>query len=895
MVFKSRTLRVLLIVSMLFQSTAAFPQAVAVVPVPSAVGPPSGGSPGTGSSSPPSGVPSEGMPQAPSTPGAVPSTPGTGMPPGAGMSSPPGLPGLPSSGAAAGTQPGLGQAIPGFTGPIGPVSIPPSIPEGRQPSAIGGQQPPPETPTAKGVEETSPFEQFVMGKIPATISFDIKQFGYSLFLQGLTGFGPDRQVPAALPVGPDYVIGPGDEIRISVWGGIEANWNNVVDRDGNINLPRVGTLGVTGLTFQELREMLLREFSKYYKDFEMNVSMGTLRSMTVYVVGNARDPGAYSVSSLSTVINALVVSHGPSKMGTLRDVQLKRNGETIAHLDLYDFLISGDKTKDVRLLPEDVIFIPPIGPIVGVAGNVDRPAIYELKGRTTLSAAIKMAGGPTAAAYLQRVQVERVHQRQTKIIVDLNLERIKGAQDIVLQDGDIVKVFPIVPLVTNKVVLQGNVRRPGEYEWKPGMRARDLIPSMSALLPETFLDYAMITRLVPPDYHQEYRSFELGALLQSSDQTHNILLEPYDVVTVYNKWEVVQREKVRITGAVNKPGEFDFRPNMKLSDLLRLAGGFRKHAYTEQAELTRVTPTPTGPRTDVIVVNPVEALAGYEGYDMLLQQDDYLFVRSVPDWQLYRTASIRGEVRFPGDYALKRGERLSSLIDRAGGYTDNAYIRGATFVRQSLKDEQQRSINEMVNRMERELLAISSAEIGTELTADEAQVRAVETKQKQVFLNSLRQIQAKGRMVVNLEQIASFRNTAVDVELEEGDVLYVPANPQVVMVIGAVQNGASFVYEPKKDYAYYIDRAGGFTRNADKGKIYIIKADGSTTRPGGGFFWNVSTSQWESGSPGQLEPGDTIVVPDQLEKVAWLRQVKDLVQVLYQAALGAAVVIKVFD
>lgn len=698
-----------------------------------------------------------------------------------------------------------------------------------------------------------------------------------------------------VPVGPDYVVGPGDEVRIAVWGSVEGTWSAEVDRDGNINVPKMGTLSVAGLTFQELKEVLQQELSKYFKDFQMNVTIGNLRSMTVYVVGNAYSPGAYSVSSLATVINALVVAGGPSKAGSMRNIELKRQGETIAHLDLYDFLISGDKSNDLRLLPEDVIFIPPIGPIVGIAGNVDRPAIYEMKGKTMLSQGIRLAGGVTAAAHLQRVQVERVFQRQTKVVVDVNFEKFKGKQDIALQDGDIVKVFPIVPLVTNMVVLQGNVRRPGEYEWRPGMRAKDLFPHGDSLLPDTFLEYALITRLVPPAYHQEYRSFDLGAVLFHSDHQHNIPLEPYDVVTVFNKWEMVPKEKVRITGAVNRPGEFDFRPNMMLSDLLKLAGGLSKYAYGEKAELTRVTPMSSGPLTQQLLVNPEEALAGSIVDDIPLQGDDYVFIKTVPDWRLYRTVSLSGEVRFQGNYALSKGERLSSVLERAGGFTDKAYPRGAMLTRVSLRETQQQQLNDMIGRLQQEVMAASAAAVSGATDPDDAQIAVAESKQKQAFVEGLKQIKANGRMVINVEEARRARNSPLDIEMEDGDVLSIPTNPQTVQVIGAVQNQSNFVYVPTKDYSYYIDRAGGFSRVADKGQVYIVKVDGSTLMPGWGFFWNTSANQWENGSPGLVEAGDTIVVPHQIEKIAWLRNLKDLTQVLYQSALGGAVIWKLFD
>jgi protein involved in polysaccharide export with SLBB domain len=924
MSFKIKTVFWGMLLGSLLSASVTFSQVVQVVPI-SSPGQASGNAPEGGSAPPPSAIPQAAAVSQTQPPSAQPSS-SASMPLPAGAypvpTAPPGgqAAGMPST---AGPSPALTPA---------PIQSPSTVSEtpsvGRP---IYGQ---PTAPQGQG-EELSPFEQFVSGKIPQTISFDIKQFGYDLFIssapasqlgnapisQGMPPLGTTAQgtaLPAPpqgvsgqaatglrlpslatpstnVPVGPDYVIAPGDETRISVWGSVEGTWSAVVDRDGNISLPKVGTLGVTGLNFQQLRELLFREVSKYYKDFEMSVTMGQLRTMTVYVVGNDRAPGAYSVPSLSTIINVLMMAGGPSKTGTMRDIQVKRNGETIARLDLYDFLISGDKSKDQRLLPEDVIFVPPIGPIVGVAGNVDRPAIYELKGKTLLSEAIKLAGGVTAAAYLQRVQVERVFQRQTKIIVDVNLDKFKGKLDIPLQDGDIVKVFPIVPLVTNKVVLQGNVRRPGEYEWKAGMRAKDLLPSVQSLLPETFLNYALITRLVPPDYHQEYRSFDLEAVLIRNDSENNILLDPYDIITVYNKWDVIQREKVRITGAVNKPGEFEFRPNMKLSDLLKLGGGFRKFAYTSKAELTRVTPMDTGPLTELISVNAEEALAGNPEHDVVLQENDYLFVRAVPDWHLYQKVTLTGEVKFPGDYALKKAERLSSLFDRAGGFTDKAYTRGAVLTRLSVKDNQQKQLNDMVAKLERELLAISSADVAGSADANDAQILVTETKQKQVFLSSLKQIQATGRMVVNVEEARRLRNSALDIEMEDGDVLNIPLNPQTIQVIGAVNSQANFVYEPTKDYAYYVDRAGGFSRTADKGELYIVKVDGSTIRPGGGLFWNTSAHQWESGSQRLIEPGDTIVVPEQLERIAWLRNLKDWTQILYQSALGAAVVVKVFQ
>lgn len=762
---------------------------------------------------------------------------------------------------------------------------------GKEPPArtdMEGQVPFREIPAPRAKlpkEELSDFEKYVAGKSPQELSFDIKQFGYDLFVKPSTA---TSRVQKNVPVGPDYVIGPGDELRVNVWGSIDGVWNVTVDRDGNISMPKIGTLGVTGLTFQELKDTLRKEISKQFNEFEMNVSMGQLRTLSVYVVGKAVKPGAFTISSLSTLINALYESGGPSKVGTMRDIQLKRNGEILTHLDLYDFLLTGSKLNDIRLMPEDVIFIPTIGPMVGIAGNVKAPAIYELKGPTRVTDLIKLAGGLTAKAFLQRVQVERISNKSNKMIVDLNLGLLKGKGDILLENGDIVKIFPVSANVTNKIVLEGNVWRPGEYEWHKGMRVRDLIRSSKDLLPETLMDRAQIDRLVPPDYHMEYRTFNLGRLLLEDDESENIYLQPYDKVSVFGKWEVKEKEKIRTEGALNKPGEFDFRANMKLSDLIGLSGGLTYYAMTETAELTRVTPTPEGPKTEKITVSPARALQGDPVDDIELKENDYLFVRAIPEWNLYKTVTIKGEVRFPGKYTFEKGEKLTSVLARAGGYTDRAYLRGAVFTRESVKKVQQEQLNQTTERLQRDLLAGGISSMGAASTADEAKIILEQNKAKLEFLESLKRVEAKGRMVISLDAAGSLKHSESDIELESGDSLTIPVNPQSVQIVGAVYNQNAVFYEPGRDYSYYIQVSGGFSDKADKKNVFIIKANGMALKLKGSTIWDKSSNQWTVGY-GRIDPGDTIVVPDKLDRVPWMRTIKDITQILFQVATTAGI------
>ena len=745
----------------------------------------------------------------------------------------------------------------------------------------------PESQPVTPKKQASDFEAYIRGDFRDAIALNIEQFGYDLFRQAPASFVPVD----VLPVGPDYLLGPGDELRIDIWGKVNAAHTVVVDRDGKIVLPQFGTLHLAGLTFSESKDFIKKAFSRFYdpSEVKMNVSMGQLRSIRLFVVGKAERPGSYTLSSFSSLINALFAAGGPSKIGTLRDIQVKRKGETLVHFDLYDLLLKGDKRGDIRLMPEDVIFIPTVGPLIGIAGNVKAPAIYEAKGKITLQDLIEMAGGLSATGYLQQVQVERIFGNEARIILDVDLSDLAENQDLPLMDGDLVKIFSINFGLTNAVTLKGNVSRPGAYAWRPGMRLRDLIPSMSAFLPDTYYEFALIERLEPPDNHQEYLSIALGDLYLKNLREENVLLKPHDQVSIFNRWDFIDRQTVHIAGAVNKPGDYAFRPNMKLSDFLNLSGGLKDYAFLESAELTRITPHPNGPRIERITIDLGKAIAGEPNHDLTLQKDDHLSVQTVPEWAPYRRVQIDGEVRFPGSYTAKKGETLASLIERAGGFTPNAYLKGAVFTRESVRLLQQKQLDDAIDRLEHQIFSGSAETIASALTAEASQQQAASTEQRKALIAKMRSAKAKGRMAIHLDELDAFQTAPSNIVLEDQDHLIVPERAQQIQVIGAVYNQSAFIYDPATRVSHYLDKAGGLTDSANEKTIYVLKVDGTavSTQQSSGFWKRGLLSQ-------SLDPGDTIVVPEEIGKIAWLREVKDITQILYQIAVTAGVLIVAF-
>jgi len=724
---------------------------------------------------------------------------------------------------------------------------------------------------------------------------DLKQFGYDFFENS-------AQLTSSMenqPVGGDYIIGPGDVLNITIWGSLNNRLDLTVDRYGEITIPKVGAVKVWGITYDQVKTLINKSISQYYKNYEINVSLGKLRSIQVFVVGEVNFPGSYPVSSLATVINALSAAGGPTKNGSLRSIKVSRSGNPPVEIDLYDILLNGDRKTDLHLQNGDTVFVPVVGPVVAVAGEVRRPAIYETIGKTTIPEVIAMAGGVTASAYMGRIQVERFSGNKSKIIIDYSLKdghiENSTAGDA-SQDRDMVKVFPVQEAVRQVVSLKGNVVRPGEYQFRKGMRVLDVIPRFDMLLPESFLESVEITRLALPDYHKEILTFNLFKALNGSSED-NVPLQEQDTIMVFSRAEMQEKFIVTINGEVVNPGTYDYFQGMTVRDLVTAAGSLKRNALLDQAELSRVNLHNGNATSSHININLENAMAGDPENNKILQPDDALSVRSITDWldATDKFVTLSGEFKYPGVYAITRGEKISSVIERAGGYTGKAFLPGAKFTRKSVKEAQQKRMDEIITRTEKEIYQKQAALSSVASSKDEADATRAALDGLLKQLDILKKSRAEGRVVIRISKLDELQKSSYDLDLEGGDSLEIPARPSVVHVMGQVYNPTSFVYIPaNSSVETYLNKAGGPTRDGEESDMYIIRADGSVfskQQSSFGIKWNEEARSWSFGSfySSPMMPGDTLVVPQKLERIAWMREIKDITTIISQIALTAGV------
>jgi protein involved in polysaccharide export with SLBB domain len=666
----------------------------------------------------------------------------------------------------------------------------------------------------------------------------------------------------------------------------------------------------------------------------------------------------------------------------LRRIELKRKGKVISTIDGYDFLLKGDISKDIRLMPGDVIFVPQVGPMVWVSGNVRRPAIYELKDDRSLQTALQLAGGLAPQAYNQRIQIERYSRHEIQIVLDITYEELKKRKPIPVKDGDLMRVFSILPTSVNAVYLYGNVLRPGQYAYKPGSRLLDILPDLKGLEVDTYFDYALIKRYRRADMNAELIPFDLGRLLVYRDESQNLTLKPLDEIYVFSRWMfedkpsasiegevrkpgryVIDQMKIKdlifkagnltrdaylklghlyrtqpktnevtihafqvgsalsenpehnlplkdldsvvihsieeyepkydlsIRGEVNKPGDYPYATNMTIRDLILLGGNVKDSAYLEKGELVRFEIVEGKEvHTSLLNFNVRLALQRDPRHNFKLKPLDGVHIKQIPEWAEVRNVTVTGEIYFPGTYEIRKDERLSSVIERAGGFTDLAYFRGAVFTRDSVREIQQKRLNDMMERLRVEIARASSKEVQAALSKEDLAQQQQFIGAQEGLLSRLQRIRATGRVVIGLTPLPVFKGSGNDMVLEDGDELHVPQKPDTVNVLGEVYNPTSLVFEEANaTVGYYLTKTGGPTENAEKDQIYVIRADGTVVSKKGSGSWLSGFERTK------LYPGDTVLVPQKIIYPNWMRTAKDLTQILYQIAVGAAVAIAAID
>jgi protein involved in polysaccharide export with SLBB domain len=708
-----------------------------------------------------------------------------------------------------------------------------------------------------------------------------RRFGSETFRFGT---GNANQLPMDLPAGPDYVLGPGDSVVVNMWGVESSRLERVIDRQGQVALPEAGTVTVNGLTMNQAQSAIQSALGTQFQNEHVELSLGKVRTVRVYVVGDVQRPGAYDVSSLSTALNALYAAGGPTGRGSLRTLKHYRGQQLIREIDLYDLLLHGVRSDLERLLPGDTILVPPVGSQVTVTGMVRRPAIYELKGEQNLNEILTLAGGLLVSASLEEIRVERVeaHDRRTTLSVRVP----DGAEGSVaemtafhVQDGDNVTVAPILPYDNEVVYLDGHVFRPGPHAWHQGMTVNDLLRSYKDVMPEP-ASYAEVIRLEPPDLRPEVISFDLSALLIGNDP---VALQPFDVVRVYGRYEI-DPPKVSIHGEVLRPGEYPMSEGMTVSGLVRMAGGFRRNAYRKEADLSSyVIENDEKVLAKHSVVDIAKALDGDKSADTALQPGDVVGIRQMTGWQdIGASVTIDGEVRFPGTYGLEEGERLSSVLERAGGFRDDAYPAGAVLERVAVRQMEENNRQEMIRRIETTMPTVTA---GLSTPQDQQNLLQTMQQQQQQVLASLRSHASSGRLVIEISpELSEWEKTSADVVMRSGDRLSIPKRPDFVLVSGQVYNATGITFRPGKDARWYLRQAGGVTRDGDKGNIFIVHADGSVVGAQGSILFGNSVLDL------RLHPGDSIVVPEKVMGGSQIwRNLIGTAQIMSSVALTGAV------
>jgi protein involved in polysaccharide export with SLBB domain len=745
-------------------------------------------------------------------------------------------------------------------------------------------------------EPLTEFQKFVA----STTGQVLPIFGANLFRRVPSTFAP---VDLA-PVPPDFVVGPGDELRIRVWGQLSFQANVRVDRSGDVYLPQVGPVHVASVPFAELDGHLRSAIGRVFHNFDLTVDLGQIRSIQIYLAGEARTPGVYTVSSLSTLVDALFAGGGPNTQGSLRNLELRRGSETVAHFDLYDLLVRGYKSTDAKLLPGDVIFIPPVGTQVAITGSVKSPAIYELLPGEPLSAALGDAGGVSTVASAARISIERIEDHNDRHAMEIAYNNSGLATP--LADGDIVRVFSIVPRYAKTVVLRGNIANPGRFAWHPGMRISELIPDKDSLVTRDYWWKRAQLGLPAPEYEptpgfqnlrQPYdgnaitlkppASQESNAQDASSDSSQDSTQDAsQDRSNSLQNGYLSARQRVgssSLGAQQSSASSLGLRQAQRTT--IRLLAPDIDWDY---ATVERIDPETL--KTTLVPFDLGKLVQQHDAsQDLELRSGDIISIFSeadihVPLVDQTKLVTLDGEFVHAGIYSVRPDETLKELVERAGGITPKAYLYGSEFTRETVRVAQQARIDEYVQtlemRMQRSNLALASSSAST--PQDLASGAAAQNSERDL-VSALHQIRATGRIVLTLKPDSTGTSSFPDITMENGDRFVIPPVPAVVNVIGAVNNQNSFLYVKGRRVGAYLLQAGGANRDADRKHEFIIRANGDVVgRDAGKSIWTNDFANL------RLNPGDTIVVPEKTFRPSALRGVLDWSQVFSQFALGAA-------
>ena len=821
---------------------------------------------------------------------------------------------------------------------------------------------------------------------------ELKPFGYDLFANVPNTFAPADDIP----VSSDYVLGPGDTLNILFYGKLNDSFSLTINREGFVDFPELGPISIAGLTYGEAKDILQSRISAQIVGTNASISIGSLRSMQVFVLGEAFRPGSYTVSSFSTLTHALIVSGGISGIGSLRNIQLKRKGKIIAKMDLYDLLLNGDISDDIRLQASDVIYIPVVGNLVSISGQVLRPAIYELVGNEDVRDLLRLAGGTGPKAYTSSSVIERIKDNDFVTVIDIDLSRDSDLS-IPLKNGDHIRVSSIISEARSVAEIKGFLYHPKRVTFSEGMRVSDLLVSIAEKKPGLDLDYAIIERKNLATGHLSAIAVNLRASFNKSKSPEDIILNDRDKLHIFgiegdrgqqlnellaaleaqkkdfpeiaevigsrlpgrfpitegmklsdlllsaggivsgysdlenallvreheeNKGEIsvvlvdlikivddnssptnlvvkpkdklfifsydedrsvtlsavtaklIRQAKLdkpsktlKISGSVMYPGVYPFFDNMSLQDLLEISGGLNFEAYKSEAEITRLDMSDDQQATREVIISSLNFK------DQLLIPGDEVSIREVPNFKEKNAVVLKGEFRFPGQYFIQRGESLTSIITRTGGFTEDAYTQGSIFTRQSLREREQAEIDRLRNELESNLRLPDQDMLSSNNTSNQIIENAVE---------SLESITATGRLVIPLGKILA--GEADDIILKDGDTFMVPKFSQEVTVIGEVVRPASFQFNSDYHTNDYISRSGGFTDRSNKRAIYVVKANGEIIRGTNWFSFPTKRDR--------IGPGDTIVVPVAYERslVRNLPIITSVSRIMYELAIASAAV-----